>query len=65
MQISLENRKYSRRDPSRWPRGTLYLQLALTSLTSGSLSVGLARSRTQATVFFFVQNMQNRNYFLE
>jgi hypothetical protein len=29
----LESREYGRRDPSRWPRGTLYAQkLALTSL---------------------------------
>jgi hypothetical protein len=33
----LENRKYSHRDPSRWPRGTHYRQkLAPTSLTRGS-----------------------------
>jgi hypothetical protein len=32
----LEIREYGRRDPSRWPRGTLYpQQLALTSLKSG------------------------------
>jgi hypothetical protein len=38
----LESREYSRRDPSRWPRGTLYPQkLALTSPTSGGRSVGL------------------------
>jgi hypothetical protein len=48
----LENRAYSRRNPSRWPRYTLYPQnLALTSLTSGGLSVGIVRSRTQATEF--------------
>jgi hypothetical protein len=36
----LENREYGRRDPSRWPRGTLYPQtLALISLTSGGRSV--------------------------
>jgi hypothetical protein len=33
----LENREYGRRDPSRWPRGTLYPQkLSITSPTSGS-----------------------------
>jgi hypothetical protein len=33
----LENREYVRRDPSRWPRGTLYPQkLAITSPTSDS-----------------------------
>jgi hypothetical protein len=45
----LEN---GRRDPSRWPRGTLYPQkLTLTSPTSGGRSVGIFRSRTQATEF--------------
>jgi hypothetical protein len=48
----LENRKYYRRDPSRWPRGTLYPQkLALTMTTSCDHSVGIVRSRTQATEF--------------
>jgi hypothetical protein len=48
----LESREYGRRDPSRLPRGTLYPQkLALTSLTSGGRSVGIVRSRTQATEF--------------
>jgi hypothetical protein len=43
------------RDPLRWLRGTLYAQnLALTSPTSGIRSVGIVRSRTQATEFFFV-----------
>jgi hypothetical protein len=47
---SLETWEYGRRDPSRWPRGTLYPQkLALASLTSGGLSVGIVRLRTQAT----------------
>jgi hypothetical protein len=49
----LEIREYGRRDQSRWPRGTLYLQrLALTSPTSDGRSVGIDRSRTQATEFF-------------
>jgi hypothetical protein len=49
----LESREYGRRDPSRWPRGTLYPQkLALTSPISGSRSVGIVRSLTQATEFF-------------
>jgi hypothetical protein len=48
----LESREYVRRDPSRWPRGTLYQQkLALTSPTSGGRSVGIVRSRTEATEF--------------
>jgi hypothetical protein len=50
----LENREYGRKDPSRLPRGTLYLQrLALTSPTSGDLSVDIVHSRTQATEFSF------------
>jgi hypothetical protein len=48
----LEIREYGRRDPSRWPRDTLYRQkLALTSPTSGGQSVGIVRSRNQATEF--------------
>jgi hypothetical protein len=48
----LESREYGRRDPSRWSRGTLYPQkLALTSPISGGRSVGIVRSRTQATEF--------------
>jgi hypothetical protein len=51
----LEIREYGRRDPSRWPRGTLYLQkLALTSLISNRRSVGIVRSRTQATEFYTI-----------
>jgi hypothetical protein len=50
----LEIREYSRRNPSRWACGTLYPQkLALTSPTSGDRSVGIVRSRTQATEFLF------------
>jgi hypothetical protein len=46
----LENREYDHRGPSCWPRGTLYPQkFALTSLKSGCPSVGIVRSRTQAT----------------
>jgi hypothetical protein len=46
----LEIREYCRRDPSSWPRGTLYPQkLALTSLSSVDHSVGIVRSRTKAT----------------
>jgi hypothetical protein len=46
----LENRKYGRGDPLRWPRDTLYPQkLALTSSTSGCHSVGAVRSWTKAT----------------
>jgi hypothetical protein len=50
----LESREYGRRDPSRWPRDTLYPQkLALISPTSGGRSVGIVRSRTEATEFSF------------
>jgi hypothetical protein len=48
----LEIQEYRRRDLSRWPRGTVYPQkLALTSTTSGGRSVGIVRSRTQATKY--------------
>jgi hypothetical protein len=54
---SLENKDYDRRDPSRWPRGTLYPQkLPLTSTTSRGhsvRSVGIVCSRAQATEFSF------------
>jgi hypothetical protein len=50
----LENLEYGRRNPSRWPRVTLYPQkLALTSPTIDGRSVGIVRSRTQATEFSF------------
>jgi hypothetical protein len=53
----LENRDYGRGDPS--PRGTLYPQkLALTSQTSGGRSVGIVRSRTRATEFYFGSSWQ-------
>jgi hypothetical protein len=43
-----------RRDPSRWPLGIFYKQkLTLTSSLSGGRSVGIVRSRTQATDFLF------------
>jgi hypothetical protein len=62
--IGLENREYGHRNPSRWPRGTLYpkKKLALTSPTSGSLSVCIIRSWTQATEFSFSFNNQNMNW---
>jgi hypothetical protein len=51
----LESREYGSRDPSRWPRGTLYPQkLALTWPASSGRSVGIVRSLTQATEFSFV-----------
>jgi hypothetical protein len=50
----LENREYDLKNPSRWPRDTLYPQkLSLTSPTNGGRSVGIVRSRTQATKFCF------------
>jgi hypothetical protein len=55
METGLESGEYGLRDPSRWPGGTLYARkLALTSPTSGGLSVGIVRSRTQATEFSLV-----------
>jgi hypothetical protein len=45
----VEIREYGRRDPSRWPRGTLHPQKP----TGGGRSVDIVRSRTQATEFFF------------
>jgi hypothetical protein len=51
----IENREYGRRDPSRWPRGTLYPQkLATTPPTSGGRSVGIDRSRTRTMEFVFM-----------
>jgi hypothetical protein len=51
-----ESREYGRRNLSRWPRSTLYPQkkVALTSPASGARSVGIVRSRTQATEFLLV-----------
>jgi hypothetical protein len=50
----LENREYSHRDPSHWPRNTLYPQkLALSSPASGGLSAGIVRSWTKATEVIF------------
>jgi hypothetical protein len=48
----LESQEYSRSDPSCRPSGIHYRQkLTLTSPTSGGRSVGIVRSRTQATEF--------------
>jgi hypothetical protein len=42
----VESREYGPRDPSRWPRGTLYPQkLALASPTNSGRSVSIVRSR--------------------
>jgi hypothetical protein len=52
----LEIQECGRRDPSRWPRGTLYPQkLAITSPTSGGRSVGIILSLTQTMEFSFFQ----------
>jgi hypothetical protein len=54
----LESLEYGRREPSRWPRHTIYPQkLALTSRRSGCRSVGIVRSRTQATDFVCLFNL--------
>jgi hypothetical protein len=48
----LENRKYGRGDPLRWPRDTLYPQkLKITSPTSGGRSIGIVRLRANTTEF--------------
>jgi hypothetical protein len=48
----LEKREYGHKDPSCWPRGTLYQQkLAITSPTSGGRSVGIVHLWTQTTEF--------------
>jgi hypothetical protein len=50
----LESREYGPRYPPRWKRDTFYPQrLAVTSMASGGRSVGIVRSRTQATEFSF------------
>jgi hypothetical protein len=50
----LESQEYGRKDPSRWPCGTLYRQkLALTSSTSSGRLVGIVHLQTQATEFSF------------
>jgi hypothetical protein len=50
----LESREYGRKDPSPWPRDTLYPQkVALTSPTSGGRPVGIVRSRIKAKEFCF------------
>jgi hypothetical protein len=48
----LDSQEYGRGDPLQRPRDNLYPQkLALTSPTSGSCSVGIVRSWTQATEY--------------
>jgi hypothetical protein len=50
----LENPDYGSRDPSRWPRGTLYLQKSALTSKSGGRSVGVVPSRTKAKGFSLV-----------
>jgi hypothetical protein len=51
----LENREYGCKDPSRWPRSTLYPQkLALISPTIGGRSVGIVSLQTQATGLYSI-----------
>jgi hypothetical protein len=51
----LENWEYGRKDQLLWPRDTLYSQkLALNTPTSGCRSVGIVRTRTQATEFIYL-----------
>jgi hypothetical protein len=62
----LENREYGHRDPSRWPRGTLYQQkLALTSPKRGGRSASIVPSRTQATEFSLAAlwSLTNQSHF--
>jgi hypothetical protein len=50
----LETWEYDHRDPSRWPRDTLFPQkLTLTSFTSGGCSAGIVHSRTKAMELLF------------
>jgi hypothetical protein len=51
----LEIREYGLRDPSRWPRRTLYPQkITLTSSTSSGRSVGTGCSPTKTMEFFHI-----------
>jgi hypothetical protein len=59
----LESQEYGRKDPLRWPGGTIYQQmLQLTSPTSGGCWVGIVRSRTQATEFRFFIKYFHKKY---
>jgi hypothetical protein len=55
----LESREYGRRDRCCWPRGTIYPQtLALSSPTRGDRSVGIVRSRTKTTEYFYIKKVR-------
>jgi hypothetical protein len=59
----LETREYGRRNSSLWPRDILWRQkLALTSPISGCLSVGIVRSRTEATEFSSFSQKQHQSH---
>jgi hypothetical protein len=61
----LESREYGLRDPSCCQRGSLYpRKLALTSPTSGGRSVGIVRSRTQTTEYFFIPQRLTNTYWI-
>jgi hypothetical protein len=48
----LENREYGRRDPSRWPRGTLYTQNAGTNSADKRRPLGRYGSLADCLVQF-------------
>jgi hypothetical protein len=50
----LENRDYGRRDPSRWPRGTLSAKVGPNVADKRRSPVGIVHSRAQATKFSLV-----------
>jgi hypothetical protein len=53
----LVNREYGHRCPSRWPRGTpLSVKVGTNFADSGGHSVGIVRSRTEATEFSLYEN---------
>jgi hypothetical protein len=61
----LEIREYGCRDPSRWPRGTLYPQtLALTSPTSGDAKCRKITSRYPSLIVSFIFKQRYLNIFL-
>jgi hypothetical protein len=56
----IENREYGHRDPSHWPRGTLYPQKVGTNFNDKRRSLDrIVRSRAQATEFFLVIAVDN------
>jgi hypothetical protein len=58
-ETGLDILEYGSRDPSYWPSDTVYPQkLTLTSPTNGCRSVGIVRSRTQATELLHKYNIE-------